>query len=352
MKPKQSKKASSQQRLNIYKLLADYTKVDSSQQANSLVSIFKKVGKRKQQFKEKDAWFYNSIIAMVEQQNISVIDAFGSLIPEDEFMAIQTVKADNISEGLALAIGRVERKKDLSSTLILIIGYPLFSAAIAVAVLYINLVSTVPAYSSILDPSKWPSSAQNILVYYAIIVEYGILSLIVATLAVVGIMFSMRVRHIGFRNVLDKIPPWSIQKRMMAAVFIESFGEQLKAEVPPSIALQKIHKLSAPYLRVYIEKMQLRLTMNYSLEEVFDVGLFDRETMGRIRDFSSRKAQFPTILAGIGEQSFEKAKMTIKVFAFLFGLGLMLFGSMSNTYISLSGQSIQDEVKKQYLRRR
>jgi len=333
-------------RMGIYQLLSDYSRVQDGS-SSSLVWMFRKIAKRKAEHKESDAWFYLSVIEHVERDNMNIIEAMATILPSDEMMIIRTTPADKISTGLMQAMKKAKRKNEIKNTLTSVMGYPIFSFTFSIVLLVFLLSGTHRPFTLMLDVDSWPSSAMPMHYMYMVLVDKWYITVAAVVGLLLYIMVTLKLARGGVRVVLDYLPPWNMQKKMQGAAFVESLGQQLAAEVSVPMALERIEPLADRYLKSYVRTMRERLAKNMSVDDVLDVGLLDRDTMGKIRDFSQQN-NFAAILQNIGDQAMDRVLVFIRVIGMSLGILLIIGGTISNAYVNYSGQILTKVIQSEY----
>lgn len=108
----------------------------------------------------------------------------------------------------------------------------------------------------------------------------------------------------GMRDILDRIPPWSIYKSSVSSGFMISLSCLIRAGVPISGAIQYVRERSSPYLRTHLNLMASRLRRGMEQGDALDTGLLSDHLSDMVTIYS-KTSDFDKAVGSIGRLAVE-----------------------------------------------
>lgn len=300
-------KLSQSQREELYLELADYSKdgIAIYEALNLLADNYRK-------YKDKRERIYSTFASRLREGG-TMADAFRGVIPDNELYMIEASEETDITTGFNKALFFLEKSKVLKSSMLTLIT-PVFLAAGLFGVIYSFSNGLFPLFAEISDPSSWGSAASS---FYATgqALEAGIVPFLFILAIVIGVsVYSMPRYHGQYREILDKIPPYSFYRLFTSSGFLLSLSSMNGAGVPLNDALQKLKLNATPYLRKHIELMLFRMRSGLSQGEAITTSLFDRETQIKLSIYGASN-DFDIALDRVGNKTVDITLKQIDLFS-------------------------------------
>jgi type II secretory pathway component PulF len=158
-------------------------------------------------------------------------------------------KAGELPDALRDAMFLVETQSGIWGSIAANCAYPL--VLVGALGYQLNIVATriVPAFASISPADSWEGSGRIMYVLAMFATTFGIPLAIAFVLFAVASLISMPRLTGPVRYYLDKLPPWSIYRRINGSIALISIAVQIRAGVKTQEALDTIAADSNAYLR-------------------------------------------------------------------------------------------------------
>jgi type II secretory pathway component PulF len=117
--------------------------------------------------------------------------------------------------------------------------------------------------------------------------HYLILGVTLAALIILVSLSLSRLSAPYFRDLLDKLPPWSIYKGFTATSFLLALSSSIKLGASFNTAIVKINRISTGYLQRFLRKINSRLKSGSNFGDAVDIGLFDDTTLVSLSVYST-----------------------------------------------------------------
>ncbi|WP_422452214.1 hypothetical protein [Endozoicomonas sp. ALC066] len=332
-------------RAALYDLLENYCQVFPS-----LIDVLQRIRDRKQADGDSEFYVFDQILNAVEYQNMKPLDAMAELFPADEVLLIDAASTKGRADrGFARAKFIAEKRAEAKAAIMMSMAYPAYIIFSTGSLFYFILSRLVPDMVQFLPVAKWPEWTQFLNTMYLIVVEFNYL----VGLGLVGVVafafLTLKLERGPMRIILDRLPPWSVQKKIQSSVFLISLGDLIGNGDTFPKAVRRLQESSDRYLASYLRTMTERLEDNEPVAQALDCGLFGEKTTGFIKDFSSLPV-FGSKIIEIGEKALGEAVAFIKVLAITIGLLGVIGAAGLNGYTALASNAIQKafitEVKR------
>lgn len=248
--------------------------------------------------------------------NINVIEIIR--VGEEGGALTQTVKS---------AINTLTQRSGTVGALIGAVSYP-FMVIIMACVVIIYLNNTVFVQFRAIKPiEQWPDAGRE-LVDTAHFIESWWWIVVLAVVAIVIIMRRVMNNYFGeLRPTLDRIPPFSLYRKFVAARLMETLGLLVANGVVFKSALKVMQYQASPYLASHLLMMEHLLgTGAGNIADVLSTGLIDEKNIYRLRVMAEVKG-FEHGLIRMGVRGSEETTKTMKIIAKIIGSSLLVVGA-------------------------
>lgn len=185
----------------------------------------------------------------------SLADSLREWIPDQELSIIESCDvAGRVSDGFLNAVFIAEGTDKILSSIkssLMIMTY-MFSLSFSIVVMFCVLL--VPVLKQSVPLEKWNVAQLGVWYFYVIVTEYWyvILFLIVAVSSIIYKSLSQWTGNIRF--AFDKLPPYSIYKRLNGATFILNVNAMLSAGIPMETAINNmVSSCESPWMLERLE---------------------------------------------------------------------------------------------------
>lgn len=332
-------------RAALYDLLENYC-----QAIPSLIDVLQRIRDRKREDGDSEFYVFDQILNAIEYENMKPLDAMAELFPLDEVLLIDAASTKGrVDRGFARAKFIAEKRAEAKSTIMMSMAYPAYIIFSTGSLFYFILSRLVPDMIQFLPVAKWPEWTQFLNTLYLVVVELNYLVLLALAAIVALVVLTLKLGRGPLRKILDRVPPWSVQKKIQGSVFLISLGDLIGNGDTFPKAVRRLHESADRYLASHIKIMTERLEDNERVAEALDCGLFGNKTTGFIKDFSNLPV-FGSKIIEIGEKALAEAVVFIKVLAITIGLLGVIGAAGLNGYTALASNAIQKafitEVKR------
>lgn len=228
-----------------------------------------------------------------------------------------------LTETMKSAINTLSQRSGALGALIGAITYPLMVITMAcVIIVYLN-DSVFVQFQTIKPIDQWPDAGRQ-LVDIAQMIEHW-WWLVLVMIAAITIFFRAAMNnYIGdFRPFFDKIPPFSLYRRFVAARFMETLGLLIANGIVFKNALKVMGYRTNPYLMSHLMLMEHLLGMGKgNVADVLSTGLINESDLLRLRVMAEVKG-FEHGLIRMGVRGAEDNIKTLKLISRIVG-GILL----------------------------
>lgn len=327
----------------LYRLLRDYVANKSS-----LTETFETLARRKREDQDPMHLVFEALLHLVRDRNIDIFDAMRRLLPADEVLLIECYPSHRMAIGFEKAREAAIQRYEMASAVRSTLGMPLMSLTMGFGILFVLLKEQVPLFQSILPMAHWPSSARGIVWLHAVFVEYLVVTVGAMVALVLWVsLYSLRQPAGGHRQVVDRFPPWSLQRGLQAATFLNALGALVGERVSIVLAIERIQRISPPYLRSQLAVVRRRLDDNQPPGQALNVGLFDQDTAGYVKDFIEQPS-FSETMIELAKEQHRTLKARISGVAVMVGVVIILLVNGVNGYVAYTGFQLNQTVKEFY----
>ena len=278
----------------------------------------------------------------------SVSSSFESLVPVEELSAITAAENSGcLAEGFDSMVITINYQQQLNSQLIKSVTFPAIMMVLALVVIAGYAIKVFPAFEKVVAVSRWPAVTQN-LYYFGNALYNGLwitilVSIIVAFFSIRFIMFNF---HGEIRNkFIDRVIPFSIYKKLVAAVFINNLSLMIRNRIPISNCLSIIERNSNRWMRSHVQKMQSNMAKGQSYGEVFKTGLLGGDELLNISLYASLPS-FDQVLLAVSGKAKDKTELNINSLSgMLKSLSTLVLGGCV-VWVFIALFALSDELSK------
>ncbi len=234
-----------------------------------------------------------------------------------------------LPQTLKSAINMLSQQGIAMGAFVTAITYPLFVLLIACVVIVYLDATVFDQFKMIKPVSQWPEAGQRLLFISYVIKEWWWLALLFLIAIFVGIRLVM-VNYTGeYRYLLDKMPPFSFYKKLVAARVLETLGLLVANGVVFKSAIKVMQLQASPYMLSHLQQMENLLSRGrFNIADVLDTGLIGENDLMRLRVMAEVKG-FEHGLIRMGVMGADQVTGTMKVIArivggIFLGLGALL----------------------------
>jgi type II secretory pathway component PulF len=231
-----------------------------------------------------------------------------------------------LAQTMKSAINMLSQQGVAKGAFIAALLYPLMVISVA-CILILYLDSVVFAQFRMIKPeSAWPPEGQR-LVAVAAVIKYWWWIIIIGIIAFSVLLLQMMAKYTGpFRDVLDRYPPFSFYRKLVAARVLETLGLLVANGVVFKSAITVMQAQANPYLLSHLARMEHLLSMGKTnIADVLETGLIDGPDLMRLRVMAEVKG-FEHGLIRMGIRGAEQVTSTMKTIAKVCGGILLAIG--------------------------
>lgn len=243
---------------------------------------------------------------------------------------IEIVRVGETGGALAMtmksAINMLSQQGVAMGSFVAAVSYPLLVILIAcIIIIYLN-TSVFDQFRAIKPEDQWPDAGKR-LVSVANMIQHFWWTVILGVFAIGAILRWLMINYVGeSRVLLDKYPPFSFYKRLVAARVLETLGLLVSNGVVFRSAIKVMQHQANPYMGYHLAMMEYLLsTGKTNIGEVLNTGLVNPQDLMRLRVMAEVKG-FEHGLIRMGIRGTEEATATLKAIAKIFGGMLLIVG--------------------------
>jgi type II secretory pathway component PulF len=231
-----------------------------------------------------------------------------------------------LAQTIKSAINMLSQQGVAKGAFVAALLYPLLVITIAcILILYLDTV--VFAQFRLIKPEEsWPPEGQR-LVSVASTIRYFWFIIIIGVIALAIILKQLMDKYVGgLRPILDRYPPFSFYRQLVAARILETLGLLVANGVVFKSAISVMQTQANPYMLSHLSKMEQQLGMGKTnIADVLDTGLINDADLMRLRVMAEVKG-FEHGLIRMGVRGAEQVTSTMKTIAKVFGGVLLAIG--------------------------
>lgn len=233
-----------------------------------------------------------------------------------------------LGQTIQSAVNMLARQGSAVGALIAAVLYPMVVITIACGlIIYLN-TSVFVQFRMIKPEDQWPEAGKR-LAMLANLIIYWWWIVIVGVIAIAIIFSQLMKKYTGeLRPILDRYPPFSFYRKLLAARILETMGLLVANGVVFKSAISVMQMQANPYMLSHLSKMEYLLSMGKTnIAEVLDTGLINDTDLTRLRVMAEVKG-FEHGLIRMGVKGAEDVALTMKMIAKMFGGLLLVVGGI------------------------
>lgn len=236
---------------------------------------------------------------MVESESVNAV--FAGLVPKDELSVIfSSEKSGSLSSGFRGIAEMINYRKELTSSIAKAVSFPLIMLVLALVVISGYAVKVFPAFERVIPTQRWPTVTQVLYSFGSSLYNglwiYFLIFFIAAYIIIVLLLNNLtgNLRN----NVLDRIIPFSIYKKMVCSVFISNLSSMLKNKVPINDSLTVLSQNANRWLYAHINTMLDNMARGDTYKDALNTGLLGKEEILNVSIYSGLPS-FSDVLAAV-----------------------------------------------------
>ncbi|EAO1685344.1 type II secretion protein F [Salmonella enterica] len=236
---------------------------------------------------------------MAESESVNAV--FAGLVPKDELSVIfSSEKSGSLSSGFRGIAEMINYRKELTSSIAKAVSFPLIMLVLALVVISGYAVKVFPAFERVIPTQRWPTVTQVLYSFGSSLYNglwiYFLIFFIAAYIIIVLLLNNLtgNLRN----NVLDRIIPFSIYKKMVCSVFISNLSSMLKNKVPINDSLSVLSQNANRWLYAHINTMLDNMARGDTYKDALNTGLLGKEEILNVSIYSGLPS-FSDVLAAV-----------------------------------------------------
>jgi len=233
-----------------------------------------------------------------------------------------------LNETIKSAIGTLAQRSGALNSLFSAISYPLLVIIMGCTVMIYLNNSVFLQFQTIKPIEEWPQGGRD-LVNLANLIQNWWWLVILGTMGLIVFFRVTMTNYTGeFRSLLDKIPPFSLYRRFVAARLMETMGLLIANGVVFKNAIKVMRYQSNPYVTSHLVTMEQLLAVGRgNVADVLATGLIDDADIMRLRVMGEVKG-FEHGLIRMGVYGTEQSAKTVKLISKIIGGALLVIGTL------------------------
>lgn len=233
-----------------------------------------------------------------------------------------------LGQTIKSAINMLSQQGVAKGAFVAAVLYPSFVILVGCLLIIYLKQSVFVQFEMIKTQDKWPAAGQRLMWLADMITGYWWV-LIIAVIGIVIILKQLMAKYVGdLRPYLDRRPPFSFYRKLVAARVLETLGLLVANGVVFRSAISVMQTQANPYLLFHLAKMEHLLSMGKTnIADVLDTGLIDDVDLTRLRVMAEVKG-FEHGLIRMGIKGTEDVTRTMKIIAKVFGGILLAIGGI------------------------
>lgn len=228
-----------------------------------------------------------------------------------------------LNETVKSAIESLSQQAGIMGGFISAISYPLVVMGVASSIIVYLDNSVFIQFRQMKPLDQWPQAGRDLLFVADIIESWWWLAIVLVVATIIILRRAMTHYTGEFRPLLDKVPPFSFYRRLVAARFLETLGVLVANGVVFKQALKVVQYQASPYLASHLILMEHLLSMGKgNIAEVLETGLVDEQDILRLRVMAEVKG-LEHGLVRMGIRGTENVNNTMKTVSKVMG-GILL----------------------------
>lgn len=238
-----------------------------------------------------------------------------------------------LAQTMKSAINALSQRGVAMGAFIGALAYPLLVICMACGVIVYLNTSVFIQFRALKPDSQWPPAGQR-LVAIAYLIQHWWWLLIVIIVLVAFTLGRLMSNYIGdLRPILDKYPPFSLYKSLVASRLLETLGLLVANGVVFKSALRVMQYQANPYLGSHLVMMERLLsTGKTNIADVLATGLVNENDLMRLKVMAEVKG-FEHGLIRMGVKGSEQATVTLKLISRILGGIFLVIGGMLIIFI-------------------
>lgn len=169
--------------------------------------------------------------------------------PEEATLIAAGESSGNLSRAFNDALYLIEQRNGIKGA---VWGGVFSSAPMIIALIVMLQIITkkvIPAFAHVIPAETWEGAARPMYLLSYFVQHFGILTLILIAVLIAAISASMSRLTGNVRYYLDKVAPWSVNRRIKGSMFLLNVAVLIGSNVKLKDAIELLHSRSNNYVR-------------------------------------------------------------------------------------------------------
>lgn len=235
--------------------------------------------------------------------------------PQEASVIAAGEESGDLRGALNDVMGLLDSRARINSAALSMILYPGGLGLVMVAVLVVVSLFVVPKLTAIANPDDWERFARGLYLLSEFVINYGVFVLAAAVAGIGFVSWSMANLVGPARLMLDRLPPWSIYRRIQGSIFLLNLGSMLKAGVKLNDSLAISERHASPWLKERVRGAINGTSVGYNFGEALGNSGYefpDRDSIRYLRTLSSLDG-FDESLSDFAQSSLKATTRTVEV---------------------------------------
>ena len=231
-----------------------------------------------------------------------------------------------LAETVKSAMNALAQRSGAIGAFVAAVTYPTLVLIVAsILIVFLNL-KVLPEFRDIKPESQWPDAGRT-LVSMANFIESWWWLVILLIIAVVLIVKRILTHYTGeLRPTLDKIPPFSLYRKLASARVMETMGLLVANGIVFKQAIKVMQQQAGPYVASHLIMMEHLMSMGKgNIADMLSTGLIEEKDILRLRVMAEVKG-FEHGLVRMGLRGAEETQRTIKFISKIIGAIMLICG--------------------------
>lgn len=180
-------------------------------------------------------------------------EGMASWVPAAEQMIIMAgEQSGRIEQALLSVCNLVQSSRKIQASIVGGIAYPSMVLVMIFAYVYLFGSSIIPRFTQFANPDNWHGPARSLYLMSEFVQHWMLACVAVMALAIALVAFSMPNWNGRLRNLLDRVPPYSIYRLVAGSSFLVSFSCLQSSGFTVEKSLARLAANARPWMRLRI----------------------------------------------------------------------------------------------------
>jgi len=180
-------------------------------------------------------------------------EGMATWVPGAEQMIIMAgEQSGRIEQALLSVCDLVQSSRKIQSSILGGIAYPVMVLVMIFAYVYLFGTSVIPRFTQFSNPASWHGAARSLYLMSEFVQSWMLVCVLVVVLLIALVAFSMPNWNGRVRNLLDRVPPYSVYRLVVGSGFLVAFSCLQSSGFTVEKSLMRLSANARPWLRLRI----------------------------------------------------------------------------------------------------